>query len=41
LKNTKERLAHFYEDRYDLTVSEPQGGGYEVSITIPYERAGA
>jgi hypothetical protein len=39
LKNTKERLTHFYEDRYDLTVSEPQGGGYEVSITNPYERA--
>jgi signal transduction histidine kinase len=41
LKNTKQRLTHFYQDRYDLTVSEPPGGGYEVSITIPYERARA
>lgn len=25
LKNTRERLAHFYQDRYDMTVTEPQG----------------
>lgn len=38
LKNTRERLAHFYQDRYDLTITEPANGGYEVTITIPYER---
>lgn len=38
LKNTRERLAHFYQDRYDLTITEPANGGYEVAITIPYER---
>jgi sensor histidine kinase YesM len=37
LKNTRERLVHFYQDRYDLTITEPLNGGYEVSITIPYE----
>lgn len=39
LKNTRERLSHFYRDRYDLTISEPASGGWEVSITIPYEKA--
>jgi sensor histidine kinase YesM len=38
LKNTRERLTHFYQGSYDLTISEPLGGGYAVSITIPYER---
>jgi sensor histidine kinase YesM len=37
LKNTRARLSHFYQDRYELTIREPFGGGYEVSITIPYE----
>jgi sensor histidine kinase YesM len=37
LKNTRDRLSHFYENHYDLTISEPLNGGYEVSITIPYE----
>ncbi len=37
LKNTRERLSHFYQDHYDLTMTEPLGGGCEVSITIPYE----
>ena len=39
LKNTEERLAHFYKTRYDMRVSEPASGGFEVSITIPYECA--
>jgi LytS/YehU family sensor histidine kinase len=39
LKNTEERLAHFYPSRYDLKVSEPESGGFEVAITIPYECA--
>jgi two-component sensor histidine kinase len=38
LKNTEERLSHFYK-RYDMRVSEPESGGFEVSITIPYECA--
>lgn len=38
LKNTRERLAHFYQDLFDLTITEPVNGGYEVAITIPYER---
>jgi signal transduction histidine kinase len=37
LKNTADRLSHFYRERYDLRVSEPLAGGFEVSITIPYE----
>ena len=41
LKNTRERLAHFYQNRYDLTVSEPEGGGCEVAIVIPYESSRA
>jgi signal transduction histidine kinase len=41
LTNTRERLAHFYQDSYDMTVTESQGGGYEVSITIPFERGRA
>jgi len=41
LKNTRERLDHFYQNQYDLTVREPTGGGCEVSITIPYERVSA
>ena len=39
LKNTRERLSHFYQDRYNLTMTEPLSGGWEVSITIPYESA--
>jgi sensor histidine kinase YesM len=38
LKNTRERLAHFYQDHYELTITAPANGGYEVTITIPYER---
>lgn len=41
LKNTRERLSHFYQDSYDLTITEPLSGGYAVSITIPYERGRA
>ena len=37
LKNTRERLAHFYQDSYELTISAPLSGGYAVSIIIPYE----
>ncbi len=39
LRNTEERLSHFYASDYRLSVREPEAGGFEVSITIPYERA--
>jgi sensor histidine kinase YesM len=38
LNNTKERLAHFYQDNYEFHSSSRDSGGFEVSITIPYER---
>lgn len=40
LKNTKERLIHFYRESHELKFVEPDSGGFEVSITIPYERNG-
>jgi signal transduction histidine kinase len=39
LRNAEERLSHFYPSRYDMRVGEPETGGFEVSITIPYECA--
>jgi LytS/YehU family sensor histidine kinase len=38
LSNTRERLAHFYRDAYDMRALPLDRGGYEVAITIPYER---
>jgi len=38
LVNTRERLIHFYKDDYELRTEQPESGGFEVSITIPYER---
>jgi LytS/YehU family sensor histidine kinase len=38
LSNTRERLIHFYQDDYELRAFEPESGGFEVLITIPYER---
>jgi hypothetical protein len=38
LVNTRERLNHFYQDDYELRTSQPESGGFEVSITIPFER---
>jgi hypothetical protein len=38
LLNTKERLSHFYQDDYELRTSQPESGGFEVSITIPFEK---
>jgi sensor histidine kinase YesM len=40
LKNTRERLAHFYPDGYRMKAQPLHTGGFEVAITIPYERAG-
>jgi sensor histidine kinase YesM len=38
LGNTRERLVHFYRDDFELRAIQPQSGGFEVLITIPYER---
>lgn len=38
LKNTRERLAHFYREAYDMVARPLETGGFEVAITIPYER---
>ena len=40
LKNTRERLAHFYPDAYRMMAQPLHTGGFEVAITIPYERDG-
>ncbi|MGA8500066.1 MAG: histidine kinase [Candidatus Sulfotelmatobacter sp.] len=38
LSNTRERLVHFYQDDFELRANQPTSGGFEVLITIPYER---
>ena len=38
LSNTKERLAHFYQNDYEFCAFQPESGGFQVSITIPYEK---
>lgn len=38
LKNTRERLAHFYHEAYDMVAGPLDSGGFQVAITIPYER---
>jgi hypothetical protein len=38
LKNTRERLTHFYQDAYHMSALPLEEGGFEVAITIPYER---
>jgi hypothetical protein len=39
LRNTRERLAHFYDKTYDLKAEPLGSGGFEVAIAIPYERS--
>ena len=39
LKNTKERLTHFYQSAYDMRAQPLNTGGFEVAIKIPYERS--
>jgi LytS/YehU family sensor histidine kinase len=39
LKNTRERLAHFYQDTYNMSALPLERGGFEVTIAIPYERS--
>lgn len=38
LKNTRERLAHFYPQEHAMIAQPLDAGGFEVAITIPYER---
>jgi sensor histidine kinase YesM len=38
LSNTRERLDHFYQDGYKMRAHALSSGGFEVDITIPYER---
>ncbi len=38
LRNTQERLAHFYQDEFAMKAQPLDTGGFEVAITIPYER---
>jgi sensor histidine kinase YesM len=38
LKNTRERLIHFYRDGYSMRAQPIESGGFEVAIAIPYER---
>ena len=38
LSNTRERLDHFYQDGYKMQAHPLSTGGFEVAITIPYER---
>jgi signal transduction histidine kinase len=38
LKNTRERLAHFYNEEYAMKAEPLAAGGFEVAIAIPYER---
>lgn len=40
LTNTRERLALFYGDNYELRTGTRQGGDFEVFIGIPYEPGG-
>ena len=40
LKNTQERLAHFYGRNFEFRAGAPEPRGFEVSIEIPYERSG-
>ncbi|HEY6413597.1 MAG TPA: histidine kinase [Edaphobacter sp.] len=38
IKNTRDRLSFFYPGAFDFAAIEPERGGYEVTIQIPYER---
>ncbi|MBT9332450.1 sensor histidine kinase [Paracidobacterium acidisoli] len=40
LKNTRERLMHFYQDEFVMHARPLDAGGFEVAITIPYEHGG-
>lgn len=37
LKNTRERLQHFYQNRFEMRAAAMEAGGFEVAISIPFE----
>lgn len=37
LRNTRERLLHFYQDAFQMRAEPLAEGGFEVAISIPYE----
>ena len=37
LRNTRERLTHFYRNNFLMKAGPLATGGFEVAITIPYE----
>jgi LytS/YehU family sensor histidine kinase len=39
LRNTQERLAHFYAEDFQFRACTPEHGGFEVLIDIPHERS--
>lgn len=39
LRNTRERLSHFYQGEYAMRAQPLDTGGFEVTIAIPYERS--
>ena len=39
MKNTKDRLTHFYPGEHDFSASALPSGGFEVTIEIPFESA--
>jgi sensor histidine kinase YesM len=41
IQNIRDRLDYFYREDYQFDAVAPAGGGYEVTIQIPYERATA
>src|ERR1700683_2241805 len=41
ISSTRERLAYFYPDNYELPAAARETGGYQVTIQIPFERANA
>lgn len=41
LRNTEDRLAHFYPGAFELSAKPCAEGGFEVLIAIPYEQAGS
>lgn len=39
LRNIKERLTFFYPNAHQFEIESPSGGGYQVTIRIPFEEA--
>ena len=38
LRNTRERLSHFYGQQFELRAEPLAAGGFEVAVDLPYER---